>query len=123
LLEKRGFGTYLLDAGSVMSRRQSKSSPKPPRTEERLNPVRRRYQTTTHGDSERRADAVRGYLSRTTPVVPPIYQCTTFELDEDSYRDIIEGVGSARPGTPGSATPPSPGPRMPSHGWKAARRQ
>jgi cystathionine beta-lyase/cystathionine gamma-synthase len=38
-------------------------------------------------------DAARAYLSRTTPVVPPIYQCTTFELDDQSYRDIVEGGG------------------------------
>jgi hypothetical protein len=30
-----------------------------------------------HG--ERWTDTAHGYLSRTTPVVPPIYQCTTFE--------------------------------------------
>jgi cystathionine beta-lyase/cystathionine gamma-synthase len=48
---------------------------------------------TTHGQRGRWTDAVRGYLSRTTPVVPPIYQCTTFELDDDSYRDIVEGGG------------------------------
>jgi cystathionine beta-lyase/cystathionine gamma-synthase len=48
---------------------------------------------TTHGQGGRWTDAVRGYLSRTTPVVPPIYQCTTFELDDDSYRDIVEGGG------------------------------
>jgi cystathionine beta-lyase/cystathionine gamma-synthase len=35
----------------------------------------------------------RRYLSRTTPVVPPIYQSTTFELDDRSYRDILERGG------------------------------
>lgn len=48
---------------------------------------------TTPRQSEHWTEAARGYLSRTTPVVPPIYQCTTFELDDDSYRDIVEGGG------------------------------
>jgi cystathionine beta-lyase/cystathionine gamma-synthase len=48
---------------------------------------------TTPGPGVRWTDAARGYLSRTTPVVPPIYQCTTFELDDQSYRDIVEGGG------------------------------
>jgi ketosteroid isomerase-like protein len=48
---------------------------------------------TTPRDGERWTEAVRGYLSRTTPVVPPIYQCTTFELDEHSYRGIVECGG------------------------------
>lgn len=48
---------------------------------------------TTPRHGERWTDTARGYLSRTTPVVPPIYQCTTFELDNDSYRDIVEGGG------------------------------
>lgn len=30
----------------------------------------------------------RDHTSRTYPVVPPIYQSTTFELDDDSYADI-----------------------------------
>jgi len=48
--------------------------------------------TTPEADG-RWTDAARSYLSRTTPVVPPIYQCTTFELDDASYRDIAEGGG------------------------------
>ena len=48
---------------------------------------------TTPGQSVRWTDAARAYLSRTIPVVPPIYQCTAFELDDDSYRDIVEGGG------------------------------
>lgn len=48
---------------------------------------------TTPGKGGRWTDAARAYLSRTTPVVPPIYQCTTFELDDESYRDIVEGGG------------------------------
>jgi cystathionine beta-lyase/cystathionine gamma-synthase len=48
---------------------------------------------TTPGQRVRWTDAARAYLSRTIPVVPPIYQCTTFELDDDSYRDIVEGGG------------------------------
>ncbi|HEX6674313.1 MAG TPA: aminotransferase class I/II-fold pyridoxal phosphate-dependent enzyme [Actinomycetes bacterium] len=48
---------------------------------------------TTLGPGERWTDAARGYLSRTTPVVPPIYQCTTFELDDQSYQDIVDGGG------------------------------
>ena len=43
--------------------------------------------------ARRWTDAARAYLSRTTPVVPPIYQCTTFELDDASYRDIAAGGG------------------------------
>jgi hypothetical protein len=50
-------------------------------------------QMTIPGQGERWTNAARGYLSRTTPVVPPIYQCTTFELNDDSYRDIVEGGG------------------------------
>lgn len=34
----------------------------------------------------------RNHTSRTAPVVPPIYQTTTFELDDDSYSDI-QGTG------------------------------
>jgi cystathionine beta-lyase/cystathionine gamma-synthase len=34
----------------------------------------------------------RTYTSRTSPVVPPIYQTTTFELDDRSYEDI-QGTG------------------------------
>jgi cystathionine beta-lyase/cystathionine gamma-synthase len=48
---------------------------------------------TTPGNGERWTDTARGYLSRTIPVVPPIYQSTTFELDDQSYRDILEGGG------------------------------
>lgn len=48
---------------------------------------------TIPGQGERWTNAARGYLSRTTPVVPPIYQCTTFELDDHSYQDIVEGGG------------------------------
>ena len=33
------------------------------------------------------------HLSRTAPVVPPIYQTTTFFLDEVSYDDVIETGG------------------------------
>src|SRR5438270_221958 len=33
------------------------------------------------------------HLSRTAPVVPPIYQTTTFFLDEVSYDDVIETSG------------------------------
>lgn len=32
-------------------------------------------------------------LSRTEPVVPPIYQSTTFRLDDQSYEDIIATGG------------------------------
>ena len=34
----------------------------------------------------------RNHTSRTAPVVPPIYQTTTFELDDSSYEDI-QGTG------------------------------
>ena len=30
----------------------------------------------------------RQHTSRTAPVIPPIYQTTTFELDDTSYKDI-----------------------------------
>lgn len=33
------------------------------------------------------------FLSRTPPLVPPIYQSSTFELDDQSYRDIQENEG------------------------------
>jgi cystathionine beta-lyase/cystathionine gamma-synthase len=33
------------------------------------------------------------YLSRTTPAVPPVYQSTTFLLDDVSYADIVENEG------------------------------
>jgi cystathionine beta-lyase/cystathionine gamma-synthase len=49
--------------------------------------------TRRSSDGERWTETARGYLSRTTPVVPPIYQCTTFELDDQSYRDIVGGGG------------------------------
>jgi cystathionine beta-lyase/cystathionine gamma-synthase len=48
---------------------------------------------TIPGHGERWTDTARGYLSRTAPVVPPIYQCTTFELDDQSYEDIVQGGG------------------------------
>jgi cystathionine beta-lyase/cystathionine gamma-synthase len=35
----------------------------------------------------------RAHTSRTYPVVPPIYQTTTFELDDDTYDDIHESGG------------------------------
>ena len=35
----------------------------------------------------------RTHTSRTFPVVPPIYQTTTFELDETSYADIQSAGG------------------------------
>ena len=34
----------------------------------------------------------RAHTSRTYPVVPPIYQTTTFELDDRAYEDI-QGTG------------------------------
>ncbi len=34
----------------------------------------------------------RAYTARTYPVVPPIYQTTTFELDDRAYQDI-QGTG------------------------------
>nr|MBA3251545.1 hypothetical protein [Geodermatophilaceae bacterium] len=34
----------------------------------------------------------RDHTSRTYPVVPPIYQTTTFELDDIAYADI-QGTG------------------------------
>lgn len=34
----------------------------------------------------------RNHTSKTAPVVPPIYQTTTFELDDTSYDDI-QGTG------------------------------
>jgi cystathionine beta-lyase/cystathionine gamma-synthase len=37
----------------------------------------------------------RDHTSRTFPVVPPIYQSTTFELDDTSYADI-QGTGGLR---------------------------
>jgi cystathionine beta-lyase/cystathionine gamma-synthase len=37
----------------------------------------------------------RDHTSRTFPVVPPIYQTTTFELDDTSYADI-QGTGGLR---------------------------
>jgi cystathionine beta-lyase/cystathionine gamma-synthase len=37
----------------------------------------------------------RDHTSRTYPVVPPIYQTTTFELDDTSYADI-QGTGGLR---------------------------
>lgn len=37
----------------------------------------------------------RDHTSRTYPVVPPIYQTTTFELDDTSYEDI-QGTGGLR---------------------------
>jgi cystathionine beta-lyase/cystathionine gamma-synthase len=48
---------------------------------------------TTPTAGRRWTDTAHRYLSRTTPVVPPIYQCTTFELDDRSYRDILGGGG------------------------------
>jgi cystathionine beta-lyase/cystathionine gamma-synthase len=35
----------------------------------------------------------RSFTSRTPPVVPPIYQTTTFELDDRSYKDIQDAGG------------------------------
>ncbi len=37
----------------------------------------------------------RDHTSRTFPVVPPIYQTTTFELDDTSYADV-QGTGGLR---------------------------
>lgn len=37
----------------------------------------------------------RNHTSRTYPVIPPIYQTTTFELDDTSYADI-QGTGGLR---------------------------
>jgi hypothetical protein len=53
---------------------------------------------TVPGHGERWTDAARGYLGRTMPVVPPIYQCTTFELDDQSYRDIVDLADPWLPG-------------------------
>lgn len=42
---------------------------------------------------ESAADRARRHLSRTPPVVPPIYQSTIFLLDDVSYDDVIETGG------------------------------
>ncbi|HEY6596681.1 MAG TPA: PLP-dependent transferase, partial [Asanoa sp.] len=38
-----------------------------------------------------RAAKSAGYLARTRPVVPPIYQSATFFLDDVAYQDIADG--------------------------------
>jgi cystathionine beta-lyase/cystathionine gamma-synthase len=40
-----------------------------------------------------RAEKSAGYVARTRPVVPPIYQSATFFLDDLAYKDIQEGGG------------------------------
>jgi hypothetical protein len=50
----------------------------------------------------------REHTSRTYPVVPPIYQTTTFELDDLAYEDIQGTGGLHETCTHGSATPRSP---------------
>lgn len=40
-----------------------------------------------------RAEKSAGYVARTRPVVPPIYQSATFFLDDAAYRDIQEHGG------------------------------
>jgi O-acetylhomoserine/O-acetylserine sulfhydrylase-like pyridoxal-dependent enzyme len=57
----------------------------------------------------------RAHTSRTYPVVPPIYQTTTFELDDRAYEDI-QGTGGlhetwySRFNNPRPSSP-CPGPR------------
>ena len=41
--------------------------------------------------SDSRPSKSAGYLARTRPVVPPIYQSATFYLDDLAYKDIQEG--------------------------------
>jgi cystathionine beta-lyase/cystathionine gamma-synthase len=40
-----------------------------------------------------RGEKSAGYVARTRPVVPPIYQSATFFLDDLAYKDIQEGGG------------------------------
>ena len=44
-----------------------------------------------HRMSDARPAKSAGYLARTRPVVPPIYQSATFYLDDLAYKDIQEG--------------------------------
>lgn len=44
-------------------------------------------------DRETASERARRHLSRTPPVVPPIYQTTIFHLDDVSYDDVLETGG------------------------------
>jgi cystathionine beta-lyase/cystathionine gamma-synthase len=84
--------------GFVMREEDITKLAEAPWTEEGLNPVTRRYPDDDR--SRRRALDGRGsrlpqphHPSRAPDLSVHHVQCTTFELDEHSYRDIVEGDG------------------------------